>query len=162
MFIQIYADNQVESDAERNLRLEEQIRQRLARFPTTDIALRSTTQYVKQCGSAARARAGRAAGGLDVFAAQRRRSKKVVSRLWGNGKGRFRTIGRHSAATVRGTIWLTEERCDGTLTRVTQGVVSVRDANTGRTVTVRAGRSYLARAIRATVRTRRPGSTRTP
>ena len=32
MFIQIYADNQVESDAERNLRLEEQIRQRLARF----------------------------------------------------------------------------------------------------------------------------------
>jgi ribosome-associated translation inhibitor RaiA len=32
LFIQIYADNQVESDAERNLRLEEQIRQRLARF----------------------------------------------------------------------------------------------------------------------------------
>lgn len=32
MFIQIYADNQVESDAERNLRLEEQIRQRMARF----------------------------------------------------------------------------------------------------------------------------------
>ena len=32
MFIQIYADNQVEKDAERNLRLEEQIRQRLARF----------------------------------------------------------------------------------------------------------------------------------
>ncbi|HYJ28911.1 MAG TPA: HPF/RaiA family ribosome-associated protein [Allosphingosinicella sp.] len=32
MFIQIYADNQVESDAERNSRLEEQIRQRLARF----------------------------------------------------------------------------------------------------------------------------------
>ena len=32
MFIQIYADNQVESEVERNLRLEEQIRQRLARF----------------------------------------------------------------------------------------------------------------------------------
>ena len=32
MFIQIHADNQVESDAERNLRLEEQIRQRMARF----------------------------------------------------------------------------------------------------------------------------------
>ena len=32
LFIQIYADNQVESDAERNLRLEEQVRQRLARF----------------------------------------------------------------------------------------------------------------------------------
>ena len=32
MFIQIYADNQVESDAERNLQLEQQVRQRLARF----------------------------------------------------------------------------------------------------------------------------------
>ena len=32
MFIQIHADNQIESDVERNARLEEQIRQRLARF----------------------------------------------------------------------------------------------------------------------------------
>ena len=32
MFIQIHADNQVESDSERNARLEEQIRQRMARF----------------------------------------------------------------------------------------------------------------------------------
>jgi hypothetical protein len=32
LFIQIHADNQVESDAERNSRLEEQIRQRMARF----------------------------------------------------------------------------------------------------------------------------------
>ena len=32
MFIQINTDNQVESDAERDARIEEQIRQRLARF----------------------------------------------------------------------------------------------------------------------------------
>lgn len=32
MFIQIHADNQVDSDNERDNRLEEQIRQRLARF----------------------------------------------------------------------------------------------------------------------------------
>jgi hypothetical protein len=32
LFIQIHADNQVESDSERDSRLEEQIRQRLARF----------------------------------------------------------------------------------------------------------------------------------
>ena len=81
--------------------------------------------------------------------AARKRSKKVISRLWGNGKGRFRTTGRHSAATVRGTIWLTEERCDGTLTRVTRGSVTVRDTTARRTVVVRAGRSYLARAQRA-------------
>ena len=32
MFIQIHTDNQIDSDAERDERLEEQIRQRLARF----------------------------------------------------------------------------------------------------------------------------------
>ena len=32
MFIQIHTDNQVDSDAERDARIEEQIRQRLARF----------------------------------------------------------------------------------------------------------------------------------
>jgi hypothetical protein len=32
LFIQIHADNQIDSDNERNSRLEEQIRQRLARF----------------------------------------------------------------------------------------------------------------------------------
>lgn len=32
MFINIHVDNQIESDAERNARLEEQIRQRMARF----------------------------------------------------------------------------------------------------------------------------------
>ncbi len=32
MFIQINTDNQIESDAERDARIEEQIRQRLARF----------------------------------------------------------------------------------------------------------------------------------
>jgi hypothetical protein len=32
LFIQIHTDNQIESDAERDARIEEQIRQRLARF----------------------------------------------------------------------------------------------------------------------------------
>jgi hypothetical protein len=32
LFIQIHTDNQIESDAERDSRIEEQIRQRLARF----------------------------------------------------------------------------------------------------------------------------------
>jgi hypothetical protein len=32
LFIQIHADNQIETDADRNSRLEDQIRQRLARF----------------------------------------------------------------------------------------------------------------------------------
>ena len=51
-------------------------------------------------------------------------------RLWGNGKGRFRTRGRYSAATVRGTKWLVEDLCDGTLTRVARGEVEVVDFST--------------------------------
>ena len=51
-------------------------------------------------------------------------------------------------ATVRGTRWLTRDTCAGTLTKVTRGVVSVRDLRRKRTVTVRAGHSYLARRAR--------------
>ena len=74
------------------------------------------------------------------------RSSRIVRRLRGNGRGRFRTRGRYSAATVRGTIWDTIDRCDGTLTKVTRGVVVVRDFRKRRNITVRAGKSYLARA----------------
>jgi hypothetical protein len=73
---------------------------------------------------------------------------REVRALWGNGKGRFRTRGRFATASVRGTVWRTVDRCDGTLTRVRQGVVEVRDITRGRTVRVRAGRSYLAPARR--------------
>jgi len=125
-----------------------QIKQRKAKAPVTDIVL-SSPSFAKTCGSGSRA----IARGQTAVAAATKRSKKVVARLWGNGKGRFRTTARQSSATVRGTIWLTEERCDGTLTRVTRGVVSVRDKRTGRTVTVRAGGSYLARAPRTSTRT---------
>jgi hypothetical protein len=69
-------------------------------------------------------------------------------RLWGDAKGTFRTRGSFAAATVRGTVWLVEDRCDGTLTRVKRGTVTVRDLVRNRTVTVRAGRSYFVRAKR--------------
>jgi streptogramin lyase len=73
-------------------------------------------------------------------------SKNRKRSLWGkDNKGRFRTHGKDSVATVRGTRWLTEDRCDGTLTRVTQGSVVVKDLRRKRTKVVRAGHSYLAR-----------------
>jgi hypothetical protein len=82
------------------------------------------------------------ASASDGASAARRRGR----RLWGSGKGRFRTRGRRSAATVTGTKWLVEDRCDGsTLTLVTKGVVKVRDFGRHRTVTVRAGGRYVAR-----------------
>jgi hypothetical protein len=66
-------------------------------------------------------------------------------RLWGSGRGRFRTRGRYSAATVRGTKWLVEDRCGSTLTRVVRGVVTVRDFKRHRTIRLRAGDRYIAR-----------------
>jgi hypothetical protein len=77
---------------------------------------------------------------------KKRAGKSVLGSLWGNGKGRFRTNGKYSSATVRGTIWLTQDRCDGTLTTVKRGTVSVRDFKRRKTVSVKAGHSYLARA----------------
>ena len=73
-------------------------------------------------------------------------AKKPKSRkLWGDGSGSFRTRGQYSAATVRGTRWLTQDTCGATLTRVAKGVVSVRDEVKHRTVIVRAGHRYTAR-----------------
>ncbi len=74
-------------------------------------------------------------------------AKKPKSRkLWGDGSGSFRTLGRYSAATVRGTRWLVTDTCTSTTTKVTKGVVSVRDDVKHKTIIVRAGKHYTARA----------------
>ena len=75
--------------------------------------------------------------------AAKKRPKK--RRLWGDGKGRFRTQGKHSAATVVGTKWLVQDSCAGTLTKVARGVVSVRDFARRKTIRVKAGKKYLAK-----------------
>jgi hypothetical protein len=49
---------------------------------------------------------------------------------------------------VRGTLWLTEDRCDGTLIRVRTGRVQVTDTVRNRRIILRSGQSYLARARR--------------
>jgi CSLREA domain-containing protein len=75
-------------------------------------------------------------------------AKKKKRRLWGDGSGKFRTKGKHSAATVVGTKWLVEDKCTSTLTRVARGRVSVRDFVKKKTVIVRAGKKYAAKARR--------------
>ena len=82
-------------------------------------------------------------GGPLALAAKRHRR---VRDLLGSGHGSFRTNGRYAAATVRGTIWDTEDDCDGTRVTVHRGVVQVTDLVRHRTVSVRAGRSYFAAA----------------
>ena len=94
----------------------------------------------RTCGRASRAQAS---------ARRRKRSgSKSVRRLWGNGSGQFRTVGQYASATIRGTKWLTDDRCNGTLIRVTVGAVTVRDLTRKRSVIVRRGKSYLAPAKR--------------
>jgi hypothetical protein len=65
-------------------------------------------------------------------------------RLWGQGRGAFRIRGRYSAATMQRARALVQDTRTGTLTRVRQGSVSVRDRVRRRTVTVRAGERYTA------------------
>ena len=73
-------------------------------------------------------------------------AKKPPTRgLWGSGVGHYITKGHYAAAVVRGTVWLTQDTCNGTLVRVQSGTVSVLDTVRHRTVTVRAGHSYLAK-----------------
>jgi hypothetical protein len=105
------------------------VRQKAAAKPLTDLVL--TGGKFTGCPSARRATAA---------------AKKKVRRLWGNGKGRFRTRGKYASATVRGTFWEVADRCDGTLVTVKSGSVSVRDKRRRKTVVVKARKSYLARA----------------
>jgi hypothetical protein len=116
------------------------VRQEKSSKPVTDLLLRSAS-YSHNCGPLPKAKGASAA-----------RSKKRLGRLWGRGKGRFRTRGLFSAATVRGTTWLTEDRCDGTLTRVTKGRVAVFDRGLQKRVIASPGHSYLARATRAALK----------
>ena len=74
--------------------------------------------------------------------------KRSVRHLWGDGKGKFRTVGRFSSATVRGTKWLTDDRCNGTRTRVAKGSVTVRDFVRRKNVVIRAPKSYFAQPAR--------------
>ena len=75
-----------------------------------------------------------------------RLSSKVLGRIHGSAHGRFVTRGQYSAATVRGTIWSVSNQCNGTLTKVTRDVVTVRDFRRRKTITLLSGQSYLARA----------------
>jgi hypothetical protein len=94
----------------------------------------------KYCSHARTTAAGTA--GVSATAARKQQGR----RLWGRDHGgRFRTHGRNSHATVRGTRWLVADSCKGTYTRVTRGSVVVRDKVRKKRVVLNAGEHYLAR-----------------
>jgi streptogramin lyase len=115
-----------------------QVRQRRHNRGITDLHLRGGR--FRGC----RARGVRA--GTSALAREAAGRRRAVRRLWGkDSHARFRTHGRDSVATVRGTLWATTDRCDGTLTRVREGKVLVRDLHRDHRVLLTAGHAYLAR-----------------
>ena len=94
-----------------------------------------------RAGRDARRRARREGG-------KRRREQAQEAQAVGRRQGQVPHQGKYSAATVRGTKWLVEDSCAGTLTKVDQGVVQVHDNVTRKNVTVRAKKSYTAKPKR--------------
>jgi hypothetical protein len=89
----------------------------------------------------------RTATTASIASARPRHRRKVVRKLWSaEGGGSWSSVGGDAAATVRGTVWLTEDLCTGTYVYVKRGVVVVDDFATGRHVRLTAGHSYLAKA----------------
>jgi hypothetical protein len=112
------------------------VRQRATGRGRTDLYLRGGG--FARCRSAARS--------ARTLATVARKRPRPVRRLWGRDDGgRFRTHGRDSVTTVRGTEWSVADRCEGTVTRVSEGAVDVRVRGTGRVVRVAAGERFLAR-----------------
>ncbi len=72
-------------------------------------------------------------------------SSKVVQQLWGKAKGSFRTTAKYSSATIRGTTWGIQDRCDGSLTTAVDDPVDVADFVLNKTVTISGGQTYLAK-----------------
>jgi sugar lactone lactonase YvrE len=78
--------------------------------------------------------------------AKSKRKRRPSRQLFSSVHGRFRTRGRNSTATVRGTKWLTKDTCAGTLTRVMEGTVVVQDLRKHKKVVLKRGHQYLARS----------------
>jgi hypothetical protein len=73
-------------------------------------------------------------------------SKRKSRHLWGDAHGNFRTVGRSSSASARGTKWLVTDTCAGTTTKVIRGKVLVRQFKDNTKHTVTAGHSFFAPA----------------
>ena len=77
-----------------------------------------------------------------------RRRARSIQLLHASAHGHFKTSGRYSAATVRGTKWTIAARCDGTFVHDITDSVAVTDFVRHKTIILHAGQSYLALAPR--------------
>jgi hypothetical protein len=70
--------------------------------------------------------------------------KKIVRQLWGRAHGQFTTKSQYSSATIRGTTWGVQDRCDGSFTTAVDDFVTVVDFAAKKTLTLAPGQTYLA------------------
>jgi hypothetical protein len=69
----------------------------------------------------------------------------AIRRVWANGGGKFRVIGRYASVTRAGW-WLTSDFCDRTVVQARRGSLLVDDVAAKRKVVVTAPATYVARA----------------
>lgn len=73
-------------------------------------------------------------------------SKGIVRTMSMVAKGNYRALGGASTATARDATFNTTDRCDGTLTEVGKGRVSLKVKGKPEPIVVRGGRAYLVKA----------------
>ncbi len=84
----------------------------------TTLALARGRAASRTCAAGSRPAASRAAA-----------NPNVLRLLHGSAHGKFRTVGRYAAATVRGTAWTTTDGCGGTMISDHRGQVATQSNN---------------------------------
>jgi hypothetical protein len=110
-----------------------------ARKPSTDLVLQTPPGLARACAAGSKVRP----------------IKGIVRTLAATAKGAFRAVGGAATITASNGTWIVSDRCDGTLTEVGRGRVTVRDTKLGRSFTLRGGQGYLARAKLFTAKKKR-------
>ena len=77
-------------------------------------------------------------------ASKKKNKTTVVRQLWGNAHGNYTTKGRYGSASVSGTIWLVQDRCDGTYIEATKdNVFVIAYANPSKKYDIKQGQHIL-------------------
>ncbi|MBK8295420.1 MAG: YncE family protein [Solirubrobacterales bacterium] len=123
------------------------VTQKAGKKPYTELALAGSLGCGKSKKKRKRSFATRAAASSEsTTLISKKKKRKRGRKLWGKGKGRFKTKGKYGSASVRGTNWLVEDRCNkSTFFKVKSGVVTVRDFGRKKNVKVKKGGHYVAK-----------------
>ncbi|HEX6587238.1 MAG TPA: hypothetical protein VF052_10840 [Solirubrobacterales bacterium] len=115
------------------------LRQSRARNSKATARLAGKLRCPKRAGG--QAKAGKSSEGPVATTSRKRRR-----RVWGSGSGSYGTAGRGGTGSVVGTTWLTQDTCNGTLFKVTEGIgIKVVDKDLNKVVRLGPGQKYFAK-----------------